>query len=167
MAPGVTLLSAMQELRVPKRRTPVELVLADGTPRKVLVFLAEFAARHSGAERLSDLLDGESEFIPAVEASTNAVFFLHSTSVAVARVASSVEGDDGQHTSPTKHEVEITLIGGARLRGHVAYVMPPDRSRLTDYLNSEPRFIKLIEQEGVALVNKQHVTLIEALDSSR
>jgi hypothetical protein len=134
----------------------------------VLVFLTEFAARHSGPERLSDLLDGESEFIPAVDASPDAVFFLNSTSVAVARVAASVEGDDvGQHTIPTEHEVEITLVGGVKLRGLVAYVMPPDRSRLTDYLNSEPRFIKLIEQEGVALVNKQHVTLVEALGLSR
>jgi hypothetical protein len=158
----------MQELRVPKHRTPVELVLAGGATRNVLVFLSEFAARHSGPERLSDLLDGESEFIPAVDGSTDAVCFLNSTSVAVARVAASVEGDDvGQHTIPTQHEVEITLVGGVKLRGLVAYVMPPDRSRLTDYLNSEPRFIKLIEQEGVALVNKQHVTLVEALGSSR
>lgn len=157
----------MQELRVPKHRIPVELTLVGGTTRNVLVFLAEFAARHSGPERLSDLLDGESEFIPSVEASTDAVFFLNRASVAVARMASSVEADDeGQHTIRTEHDVEITLVGGAKLRGLVAYVMPPERSRLTDYLNSEPRFIELIEQEGVALVNKQHIALIEALGSS-
>ncbi|MDI2099046.1 hypothetical protein [Ruicaihuangia caeni] len=158
----------MRELRVPKRRTPVELVLADGTHRNVLVFLAESAARHSGPERLSDLLDGESEFIPAVDASTDAVFFLSCQSVAVARVDSSVEGDDvGQHTVSTEHEVELTLVGGVKLRGLVAYVMPPDRSRLTDYLNSESRFIKLIEQDAVALINKQQVALVEALESTR
>lgn len=145
----------------------MELLLAGGTTRNVVVFLSEFAARHSGAERLSDLLNGDSEFLPAIEAFTDAVLFLNSTSVAVARVAASVETDDvGQHTTPTEHEVEITLVGGGRLRGRVAYVMPPDRSRLTDYLNSEQRFIKLIEQDGVALVNKQHVALVEALRST-
>lgn len=158
----------MQALRVPKHRTPVELTLSGGSTRSVLVFLAESAARHSGPERLSDLLEGESEFIPAVEASTDAVIVLNCTSVVVARVASSVEGDAAaEGTTPTEHEVEITLVGGAKLRGFVSYVMPPDRSRLTDFLNAEPRFIKLIEPEAIALVNKQHVTLVEALGSSR
>jgi hypothetical protein len=158
----------MQELRVPKHRTPVELILAGGSTRNVLVFLTEFAAKHSGAERLSDLINGEVEFIPAVDTTTDAVFFLNRTSVAVARVAATVEGDDvEQHTIPTEHEVEVTLIGGQKLRGLIAYVMPPDRSRLTDFLNDAPRFIKLIEPNGVALVNKQHVTLVEALGATR
>ncbi len=168
MSQGVRLVAAMQMFQVPKHRTPVELLLADGTSRAVSVFLAESAARHPGPERPSDVLDGESEFIPAVEASTDAVFVLKCTSVVVARVASSVEGDDvTQGTTPTEHEVEITLVGGAKLRGFVSYSLPPDRSRLTDFLNSEPRFIKLIEQDGVALVNKQHVALVEALGPSR
>jgi len=155
----------MEELRVPKKRVRVELMLAGGTVRSVDMFLTEFAASHSGAERLSDLLNGLVEFIPVVDNASKAVFFLNRTSVAVARAATEVEGEDaGQHTIPTEHDVEITVVGGAKLRGLITYVMPPDRSRLTDYLNEPTRFIKLAERDGVALINKSHVTFIESFD---
>jgi hypothetical protein len=156
----------MEDLRVPKRRIPVQLSLSGGATRDVWVFLTEFAATHSGAERLSDVLNGEGEFIPVIDAETQKVFFLNRTTVAVARVAHDVEGggeDAEQHTIPTEHEVEITVSSGMKLRGLIAYVLPLDRSRLTDFLNDTPPFIKLLEGDKTALINKHHVSLVEAL----
>jgi hypothetical protein len=156
----------MEELRVPKRRARVQLILDGGSSRTVDVFLTDFAATHTGPERLSDVLNGQAQFIPVVDSGSNAVFFLNRTSVAVARVAADVEGEDaGHHTIPTEHEVEITVVGGTKLKGLVTYVMPSDRSRLTDYLNEPTRFIKLIESDGVALINKAHVTFIETFNN--
>jgi hypothetical protein len=155
-------LKRMDELRVPKRRASVELSLVGGQARKVHVFLTDFAAGHSGAERLSDLLNGNTEFIPAVDDATGAVFVFNRTGVTVARAALDVEHEDvDEHSMATEHEVEVTLNTGQRLRGRVAYTMPSDRSRLTDHLNDAPRFIRLFQDTSVALINKSHVTHVE------
>ena len=153
----------MDELRVPKRRTPVEVILPGGAVRQVVVFLSEFASSHVGAERLSDLLNGTDDFVPAVEQEGERLTFLNRSSIAAARVAPEVEEDtnaaDGA-TIPTEHEVEITLVDGTVLKGLVTYVMPPDRSRLNDYLNEAPPFFKLLEGKFLSLVNKRHVSRV-------
>jgi len=38
--------------------------------------------------------------------------------------------------------------------------MPPERSRLLDYLNDTQPFVRLAEKEKVALVNKRHIARV-------
>ncbi len=154
----------MEELRVPKRRITSQFVLTGGAVREVAVFLAEATADHSGGERLSDLLNGASQFIPAQDTGTGAMTFVHTSGLAVARVAAEHEMSDAdQLTIPTEHEVEVQLVDGQRLTGLITYVLPEGRSRLTDYLNDSPAFFRLIEAERVALINKRYVAYVESL----
>jgi len=147
------------ELRVPKRRVQVEVFLPGGAAREVTIFLAEYAPRHSGPERLSDLLNADDEFIPAVDVVTGTMTFLGRRSIAAARVARESElGEDpvqGEH-----HEVEITLTDGTALRGTLNVVLPTDRSRLLDYLNDAQPFVRLTEANKVALINKRHIARV-------
>jgi len=150
----------VDDLRVPKRRVPVEVVLPGGTARRVSVFLAEAAQGHEGPERLSDLLNGTSSFLPVVDGS-GGVAFLHRVSIAIARVAPEVEPDaGGGFTIPTEHEVEVTLTDGARLSGLVSYVLPQESARLVDFLNGCEPFFRLLEREAVALVGRAHVAQV-------
>ena len=145
----------MEDLRVPKRSVPVEVVLPGGEARQVL--LSEGAASHPGPERLSDLLNGTAPFIPARESGSGAMTFLHRASIAVARVASRRSRPTADSfTIPTEHEVEITLADGARLSGLVAYVAPQSRERLVDFLNRPEPFLRLLERDRVALVGRAH-----------
>ena len=59
--------------------------------------------------------------------------------------------------------MEIRLVDGQRLRGLFAYVQPEGRSRLTDYLNDAPTFLRLLQGDMVALINKRHVAYVEML----
>lgn len=152
----------MTDLRVPKRAVPVEVVLPGGEARRVSVYLAEGAATHPGPERLSDLLNGKVPFIPAREDS-GAMSFLNRESIAVARVAAAEEPPDDSYTIPTEHEVEVTLTDGTRLSGLVAYVAPEGRERLVDFLNRPEPFLRLLEQDGVALVGRAHVARVALL----
>ncbi|HZI06906.1 MAG TPA: hypothetical protein VEZ71_22975 [Archangium sp.] len=129
------------------------------------VFLAEAAPGHTGGERLSDLLNNSgSLFIPAVDADTEAMTFVHCENLALARVAAELEPNVvDQFTIPTEHEVEVTMMDGQKLRGLITYVLPEAHSRLTDYLNNAPAFIPLLEGEKVALINKRHVAYVETL----
>jgi hypothetical protein len=150
------------ELQVPKRRAQVEVLLPGGGARQVTVFLAEFASAHSGPERLSDLLNGTSDFVPAIDAATGAVSFLGRDCIAAARVERAMDPDfdlDGA----SEHEVEITLVDGTVLRGTLAFVMPPGRARLLDFLNHAQPFVRLAEKEKMALVNKRHIARVAPL----
>ncbi len=150
----------MDDLKVPKRRTPVEMILPGGLTRRVDVFLSEFASNHVGPERLSDLLNGNDRFVPGLDTEAGTMSFMHREAVIVARVSHEVENVVEQHTIPTEHEVEVTLTDGTRLSGLITYVRPPERNRLNDYLNEGVPFFPLLEKQHVALINKQHVARV-------
>lgn len=155
----------LESLSVPKRRVAAQFVLPGGASRDVAVFLAEAAPGHTGGERLSDLLNNSgAQFIPALDAETNTMTFVHCENLALARVAAEHEPNVvDQFTIPTEHEVEVRLVDGQKLHGLITYVLPEAHSRLTDYLNSAPPFIPVLEGERVALVNKRHVAYVETL----
>jgi hypothetical protein len=154
----------MEELRVPKRAVPVEVTRPDGATTKVEVYLAEFASNHVGGERLSEMLNS-GDFLPAREVARDKVIFLNGASVAVARVAREIEEDDdaAAHTIPTEHEVQVTMTDGKTLRGLVTYVLPPERARLIDFLNSCPKFVPLLEADHLALISRHYLAQIEPL----
>ncbi|ATB33496.1 hypothetical protein MEBOL_006994 [Melittangium boletus DSM 14713] len=157
----------LESLSVPKRRVAAQFVLPGGSSRKVAVFLAEAVPGREGGERLSDLLNGSGpRFIPAHDAETDAMTFVHRENLALARVAAEHEPNVvDPFNLPTEHEVELRLVDGQALHGIIAYVLPEAHSRLTDYLNSAPPFFPLLEEGGqhVVLVNKHHVAYVETL----
>ena len=154
----------MEEFRVPKRKTSVELVFPAGEVRQVEVFLAEFSGSHEGSERLVDLLNAEGEFFPAFDVATQQISFVNRASVALASITNDAEAElEEQDTIPTEQEVEITMVSGAILKGYVTYVMPADRSRLIDYLTLGGRFFRLHQEHRVALVHKRHVVRVVSL----
>ncbi len=151
----------MDELRVPKRKVMVEVGLSGGGARRVSVFLAEFAPNHVGGERLSDLLNGEGDFIPAFDEESKAMSFLNRAGAAYARVSRVEEADGADDlTIPTEHAVEIALSDGRILRGLLSYVLPPERSRLVDFLNDSSPFFPLLEPDAVVLVNRRLVSRV-------
>jgi len=155
----------LESLSIPKRRVAAQFILPGGASRAVAVFLAEAAPGHSGGERLSDLLNNSgSQFIPAIDAETEAMTFVQCENLSLARVDAALEPNVvDQFTIPTEHEVEVRLMDGQKLRGLITYVLPEAHSRLTDYLNNAPPFIPLLEGEKVALINKRHVAYVETL----
>lgn len=155
----------MDELRIPKRRVAVEFqLLARPEPVSLFVFLGEHAADHPGEERLSDLLNGPNDFVPALDPSGDRMLFLQRASIVWARVTQSEEpGDEAsEHTIPTEHSVRLGLLDGSSLEGLISYVLPPDRSRLNDFLNTAPSFVRLLETNRVALINRRHLVQVEA-----
>lgn len=148
-----------EELKVPKRRVQVEVLVPGSGARQVIVFLAEFASLHTGPERLSDLLNAQDKFIPAFDVASETMLFLGRDSIAAARVAREWELGELPEDGP-RHEVEIALTDGTLLTGTVTLVLPPERSRLLDYLNDAQPFVRLTEPTRVALINKRHIARV-------
>ncbi len=167
----------MDELRVPKHRLSVEVLLPGGTSRRMALFLAEAAPDHDGPERPLDLLNDRAEFIPAVDETTGDMTFLHRSALCAVRVPCEVEPED-LPTIPTEHEVEILLVDGTALRGLISYLRPSGHARLVDVLNESPPFLRLLEdgalpgqspspptpgERAVTFVNKRHVARVTLL----
>jgi hypothetical protein len=152
-----------EELKVPKRRAPVEVLFPGGAARRVTVFLAEFASNHSGPERISDLLNGGTDFVPAIDLESGRVTFLGRQGIAAARVEREWESEPGM-AATSEHAVQVTLVDGTVLRGTVGFAFPPERSRLLDYLNGAPPFVRLSEKDHVALINKRHIAQVAPLE---
>lgn len=151
----------MSDLAVPKRRVEVVLSLMGGLERRVTLFLAETSPLHLGGERVSDLLEGDGEFVPALE--RDGMTFVRRAAILVAVAPPEpATGDADEVTLPTEHAVDVTLDDGRVLRGLVSYVLPSERCRLVDYLNERPRFLPLHAGGALHLVNKQHVVRVAA-----
>jgi hypothetical protein len=150
------------DLRVPKRRVPAQVVLPGGKTHRIALFLADAAADHSGPEMPADLLNGGDDFVPALDEEAGVMTFLNRHGLSLVRVAREAAPEEAP-TIPTEHEVEVVLRDGALLRGLVSYLRPAERARLVDYLNERTPFLPLLEEGSVALVNKRHVTRVVLL----
>lgn len=155
----------MEDLRVPKRRIPVEVLLPGGATRSMALFLSDVAADHTGQERPSDLLNGGDDFIPAFDEGSKAMTFLNRSAISALRLDPGLDTDADEDVSiPTEHDVEVLLREGTALRGLVSYLRPTERSRLVDFLNEGPPFFKLLDGKALVLVNKRHVARVTLLN---
>src|SRR5262245_1956322 len=124
--------------------------------RRVALFLGERAESHAGSERISDLLCGDHEILPAREAASDDVIFVNRAAIVVARVDPSAEaGGEPAFTLPSEHEVSIHLTDGTVISGVVSFLPPPDRARLVDFLNDAPLFLRVHEAGRISLVNQR------------
>jgi hypothetical protein len=152
----------MENLKIPKWRTRVEILAPGGYAFGLAVYLADAASSHSGPERISDLLNGPLDFFPGHDLDRDQVVFVNRNDCSVVRVLLDIEADHDEHTSiPTENEVRVVLQSGAEVVGLLTYQRPPDRSRVLDYLNEAPVFFPVLEKDQVALINKQHVARVE------
>jgi hypothetical protein len=151
-----------EELRVPKQRTAVEVLLPDGGWRRYAVFLAASSGAHAGPERVSDLLAAPGDFFPALEEGGSRVAMLSRSAIAAVRVEPWAEADTTASSCPPfEHPIEVTLANGLQLRGLLCFAAPADHARVVDHLNAAPPFFALQESAAVALVNKRHVARVE------
>lgn len=155
----------MESLRVPKRRLVAEAMLANGSRLTVALYLSGNCPKHTGAERLSDLLTNAPRFLPADDLASGRTCFLGRDALYALRVPASAEvGGAAETELPVEHEVEVLLSNGERLTGAVSYVRPPESSRLLDFLSSDEPYLRLYDGDDVVFINKHHVALVTPTD---
>jgi hypothetical protein len=130
------------------------------------LFLAAQAETHSGYERPSDLLEGPSGFLPALDEGGDGIIVRRSALVVVSVSAghepgSGLEGE-GDVRPGSRMQVEVTLHDGTVLEGEVVYAMPEGRSRLIDFLNAPGRFLPLRDGETLHFINKEWIVNVRS-----
>ena len=154
----------MKDLTVPKWRTRVELLLPTKQTLSVAVYLSDIAADHPGPERLSDLMNGLRDFLPAHDLDKDQLTFINREQISAVRVLMDIEGDPSeQFNVPQESEVRVLLKSGAEIQGLLTYTRPDDRARVLDYLNEAAPFFPVQEKDHVTLINKSHVARVELI----
>lgn len=151
----------MEIYRIPRREVEVRILLDDGRILDAALFTAENAAG-SRAENVLHLLNGGNvEFFPLV--SGNDSFLLSKAGVIWVQLTGDAAREIARE-SEAGHEVPVrlTLAGGMTLVGSLMILMPPERSRVVDYLNAASRFLPLFGEGIVTLVQRRFVVSVRS-----
>jgi len=158
----------MSQFRVEKRRAEAELMLSSGDSVRGIFFLAGSCSRHSGPERIADLLNAQEGFFPFETATTPAATILvnraHVVSVRLLEQPNEPQFDPG-YLVAAERRVIMVLSNGMTLNGSVRVYRPEGRDRLSDYAQSSDVFRYVENAEGTFVVNCAHIVHLRETDS--
>jgi len=149
----------MNEQKIDKTTRHVRFLLLDGTVIEGDVFLRLFEARHSGPQRLGELLnDDDDPFIP-LRCKANTVL-VNRDQIMLASTTM-VEELDELFLLGTCHRVCIKTLHKGTLEGEIYVNLPQGSSRAKDYFNQKLTFYTLIDAETVHYVHRSFIMTVQ------
>lgn len=155
----------MEIYRIPRRETAVRILLDDGRSIDGALFTSDTGPGGGPEDLLHHLNDASEEFVPLSSGTDRfllnkaGIIWAQATGEAAREIAAEMAGG---HRVP----VRLSLTGGVNLVGTFAVVMPPERSRVLDYLNAAGRFVPLFGEGTVTLVQRGFVVVVRAADDA-
>jgi hypothetical protein len=149
----------MSDYRIEKIRRSVEVTLDNGFRVDGDVFCQSVGRFRAGPDEPLDLLNDDEPFLPLV-VSDGSIRLIQKVHIAVMGTALP-DGDDAVDTGVLGMRVALTLVDGSEHVGTIFPELPPDRPRLTDFLNDTPlRFFALFTTDQLRLVNRVHIAYV-------
>ncbi len=151
----------MSEFRIEKRRAEAALTLTTGTTVRGCFFLSGSSARHSGPERVAELLNAETGFFPfELNAGTAPYTVLYNRAqlVLVTLLDETIEAQlDPGYSVATERAIRMRLSSGQAVVGRVRIYRPNGRDRLSDYARAPEIFRYVETADGTVIVNADHI----------
>ena len=167
--PDVNSEPSPSDFRIVKQRTDAVVTLSGGLTTQGCFFIAGGSARHSGPERVGDLLNSESGFFPFEIHSVgraHTVLYNRNQVVMVALGGEEARGDPGYDVA-TQRFVSVLLSGGQRIVGAVRVYRPEGRDRLSDWARQPEPFRYVETADGMTLiVNVAHIIEVNEVTQS-
>jgi len=142
-------------MKVDKFKRQATLRVSTGGVLDVNFFLSYSADKHSGRELIIDILNSERSFIPLEDILKDEILMIGKNRFM------DVELTDRDLLPETQEarqiEVQIELINGDLVEGIFYTDLPPDKLRLSDYLNFTPQFIYLCREQNDVILNKDYI----------
>lgn len=159
----------MSDLSIRKNKANVTAVFSDGTKIRGEVFLAAFSETHYGHQKVSDIIEGKKLFIPVSIKDEERVEFVNRDQIMILEGELSSPEDEEKLAIGLYHieKVRIIFINGDIMEGAMISEAPPERSRLSDCLNLEGRFISMIKGGRYFYLNKRKVVRVESMDGDK
>ncbi len=151
------------DLVVPKRKVPARIRLADSTILDGFLYAA-LEGRRGTPETVADRLNDSTEkYLPF--ALKDRHLLLNKARIVTVRTVSTERRNEESSIAETgerrEFRLKLTLSDGTIVVGSAHAPMPDDHARPLDYLNNRaPRFIDLVIDEEVFLVNSDYVVAV-------
>ena len=130
----------------------------DGRRMEAHFFLREFAEEHSGRELILDILNSHTSFISLEDSETHEIVFVNKGRIMCVELP---ERDLLERSmSFPQSPVDVEMLNGETLSGSFIIEMPPERSRMSDYLNFTPMFLYLCREQGDVILNKDYIAFV-------
>jgi hypothetical protein len=146
-------------LKVEKFKQKATICFSTEGSLDVHFFLAYHAENHSGAETILDVLNSEKTFIPLEDIFTNEILLIGKTEIMYLSLSL-------DKTMPARFEavaipVKVELLNGEIMEGKFLTDLPPDKLRLSDFLNYTPQFISLWRDDTNLILNKAYILSVK------
>jgi len=154
----------VSEFRFEKQRISAALTLAPGASVSGSFFVAGQTSNHEGAERIGDVLNGQTGFFPFELRDGTTVLYnrAHLVAVALEPGVQEAERDPGYDVA-THRNVGMLLSTGMRVKGRVAVYAPAGRDRLSDYARAPEMFRYVVTQKNTLIINAIHIVELTEL----
>lgn len=142
-------------MKIDKFKRQATLRVSTGGKLDVNFFLSYATDEHSGRELIIDVLNSGRSFIPLEDILKDEILMIGKNRFMDVQLtdrdllSENLEGHE--------IEVQIELINGDLLEGTFYTDLPPDRLRLSDYLNYTPQFIYLCRNQNDVILNKDYI----------
>ncbi len=154
----------MEIYRVPKNETRVRILLDDGRSLDGSIYTS-LAGPLGGPETILDrLTDPAEEFLPLACGEDR--LLLNKTGIILVQCPAEAIGGAAGEQGAKEVPVRVSLAGGMGLVGRLSIRMPPERARVLDYLNAAPRFVPLLGERDVTLIQKHFIVTVRSAESS-
>lgn len=153
-------------LKIPKQLTEVTLwIHPDGRVVGSLFLSYQGEGDTLRSEEPAEVLNQPARFLVLQREDKNDIRFYNKASIV--RVEYSSGDDAAVEMGVDPIPCVLHLMDGSMIRGNIQRVLPPDQSRLYDYLNLEDEaFIKIHIGEGrVCVVNKSYVVRVSPVNA--
>ena len=156
----------MEIYRVPRREVEVRILLDDGRTLDGSLFTARTGPNGRPTDVLRHLNDNDEDFIPLVCGQDS--FLLNKAGIIWVQLSGEAADEVAADLSGGRRvTARLTLAGGISLVGRLAIVMPPERTRVLDYMNATGRFVPLFGEGQVTLVRRSFVVTVRSSEGEK
>ena len=142
-------------MKVDKFKRQATLRVSTGGRLDVNFFLSYSTDEHPGRELIIDVLNSERSFIPLEDILKDEILMIGKNRFMDVELT---DRDLLPETLEAREiEVQIELINGDLVEGSFYTDLPPDKLRLSDYLNFTPQFIYLCRDRNDVILNKDYI----------
>jgi hypothetical protein len=153
---------SVSSYRIQKRRSDAVVTLTSGDRMHGCFFIASGSARHSGPERVGELLNAEPGFFPFEVHEPEGVrtILCNRAHVLAVALAENEAREDAGYGVATRRLVSVLLSNGRRLTGAVLVHRPQGHDRVSDWARQTETFRYLETPDMTIIVNTAHVVEI-------
>ncbi len=150
--------------KIPKKLKEVTLWVHPEGQVFGYLFVHLQSSRFDGEQQPLEILNNHKRFVVLKRKGPDEIRFYNRASIV--RVEHEEERTEALEPGVVVQRCQVQLMDGCLLEGSLMKSLPPDRSRLFDFLNEEDDlFLKLYGRDGqVTLVNKNYIVCVSTVD---